>query len=146
MIFSQFGWPHLSWLFCTAISRVKNLCRHHWKRDCYQLGLNMIKIGPLVGLLFVSQRCVLFRPPGLADNAGTGRTSIWTHAEDNCAISNTSLLLARETRPDKKNFALEHCQPAPPVGNPLEWKMNDRLPWNNWALSMRDWSLRETFN
>ncbi|MCT3284500.1 hypothetical protein EFP16_13455, partial [Lactiplantibacillus pentosus] len=39
-------------------------------------------------------------------------------AETHCAISNTSLLLAREPHPDKKNFALEHCQPAPPVGKP----------------------------
>ncbi|WP_260212714.1 hypothetical protein, partial [Lactiplantibacillus pentosus] len=53
------------------------------------------------------------------------------------AISNTSLLLARETRPDKKNFALEHCQPAPPVGKPLEWRMNDHLAWYNWPLDIR---------
>ena len=33
--------------------------------------------------------------------------------------------------PDKKNFALEHCQPAPPVGNPLEWQMNGHLSGYN---------------
>ena len=82
-------------------------------------------------------RRVLFRPPGPADNAGTGRTSIWTHAETHCAISNTSLLLAREIHPDKKNFALEHCQPAPTVGNPLEWQMNGHLSRYNWPLNIR---------
>lgn len=48
-----------------------------------------------------------------------------------CAISNTSLLLAREDHPDKKNFALEHCQPVPTIGKPLEWRMNDHLSWHN---------------
>jgi hypothetical protein len=79
---------------------------------------------------------VLVRLPGPADNAGTGRTSIWTHAATHCAISNTSLLLAREIHPDKKNFALEHCQPAPTVGKPLEWQMNDHLSWCNWPLNI----------
>ncbi|MCT3301197.1 hypothetical protein EFP25_16850, partial [Lactiplantibacillus pentosus] len=53
-----------------------------------------------------------------------------------CAISNTSLLLAREDHPDKKNFALEHCQPAPSVGKPLEWRMNDHRIRCNWPLNI----------
>ena len=88
----------------------------------------------------------LVRPPGLADNAGTGRTSIWTHAEVRCVISNTSLLLAREPHPDKKNFALEHCQPAPSVGKPLEWRMNGHLFRYNWSLNIRKIDFHETLN
>ena len=85
----------------------------------------------------------LVRPPGLADNAGTGRTSIWTHAETHCAISNTSLLLAREIHPDKTNFALEHCPPAPTVGNPFEWQMNGHLSGYNWPLKI-SWLVLQT--
>ncbi|MCT0162880.1 hypothetical protein EFM55_11080, partial [Lactiplantibacillus pentosus] len=64
------------------------------------------------------------------------------HAETHCAISNTSLLLAREIHPDKKNFALEHCPPAPTVGKPLEWRMNGHLSRYNWPLNIRRLSLQ----
>ncbi|WP_225368137.1 hypothetical protein, partial [Lactiplantibacillus pentosus] len=62
-----------------------------------------------------------------------------------CAISNTSLLLAREPHPDKKNFALEHCQPAPSVGKPLEWRMNDHLTWCNWLWNIKKLDLQANF-
>ncbi|WP_259682711.1 hypothetical protein, partial [Lactiplantibacillus pentosus] len=60
-------------------------------------------------------------------------------------ISNTSLLLAREIHPDKKNFALEHCQPAPPVGKPFEWRMNDHLSGYNWLLNIECLVLQANF-
>ncbi|MCT3330553.1 hypothetical protein EFP40_17155, partial [Lactiplantibacillus pentosus] len=55
------------------------------------------------------------------------------------------LLLARETHPDKKNFALEHCQPAPTVGKPLEWQMNDHRIRCNCPLNIRKLSLHACF-
>ena len=77
----------------------------------------------------------LVRLPGPADNAGTGGHRFELTQKPHCAISNTSLLLAREDHPDKKNFALEHCQPVPTIGKPLEWRMNDHLSWHNWPLN-----------
>ncbi|PRO94823.1 hypothetical protein C6Y08_07815, partial [Lactiplantibacillus pentosus] len=61
------------------------------------------------------------------------------------AISNTSLLLAREDHPDKKNFALEHCQPAPSVGKPLEWRMNGHRIRCNWPLNIKWLVLQANF-
>ncbi|MCT3300560.1 hypothetical protein EFP25_13400, partial [Lactiplantibacillus pentosus] len=44
--------------------------------------------------------------------------------------------------PDKKNFALEHCQPAPPVGKPLEWQINGHLSRYIWPSTTRRLALK----
>ncbi|MCT3297943.1 hypothetical protein, partial [Lactiplantibacillus pentosus] len=51
----------------------------------------------------------------------------------------------REPHPDKKNFALEHCPPAPTVGNPLEWQMNGHQSGCNWSLNAKKRDLHANF-